>query len=393
MSDKINLGKFASWCASNLNPEILLIGRDSKYFSRNLRDEFGSRAIITFFEHANDKPTTKSRFDLIIFHSNTQDHFFFGISENQTSTEEKLNAISDLLKAKGSILILLNKKSEILELIVKSMGLHFVCIPLKSETILQYQFIYCILKNEPNGLLANHHFLQAACYDGYASDYEEDVEFLSKWLGNASEVLEIGIGSGRLALKLSKFRKCYFGIDHSAAMLHQLLKKKMTLPIQVMQLNMCNFNLRKKFDCVFFPFRVLPYAGNNENLIAALRCAKNHLKRNGRILINMLDFSENFINKWNNQSVSYDFKGPDGEIWNKTDVMIFENGIMYRRVQIRTNGILISENEDNLIWMNAETLSALVEKVGLKVTNIWPAYEWKQYIGKDEYVLEARRRA
>ncbi len=191
------------------------------------------------------------------------------------------------------------------------------------DTGAAYTTYFCL----PQNVQENHHFLQAACYDAYVEEYSDDVEFLKKWIDGASSVLEVGVGTGRLARVLTPLAKNYIGIDTSAAMLRTLRRRGVM--IETSQAS-------------------------------------------------MLDFDAGFIARWKGKSVTYSFTGPDGREWFKTDHMDFSNHTMFRRIELMHDGIVVSQTSDDLTWVSAVKLSEICTRAGFDVTNIYPAYTWQK---------------
>lgn len=249
---------------------------------------------------------------------------------------------------------------------------------------------YRPIKNEI--LLSNHSLFQAASYDCYASDYKDDVQFISTWLKDANEVLEIGIGTGRLAMHLSKGRQCYYGIDSSASMLHILQKKTKNAQsnLYLIQQSMKNLNVNKKFDAIILPFRVMPYLESEKEILELLIKLRAHLKpTNGRILLNMINFGDDYIKKWNNKEYTEKFISPFNTEWIKKDLMHFDinKQILLREIQIISGHNILSKSQDNLFWLCSDKMLTLCEQANLVVENIWPAYRFSPYQGEWEYLI------
>lgn len=414
------LARIAGWCLPKLNPQILIGGLGLGYTLAAFLEEFNDKAQYTVSEQSldvlnwynkfykkivlrefddssvrfinmdiQDVINNSNSYDLIILDVDNGPDPISGGRNGELYTLTGLQKIKSKLREGGALLLWSAFQAPEFEGLARSAGYHVSCYPVNVGLRDHKHFIYCcqFLKNN---VLENHQFFQAASYDHYARDYDDDVEFIKTWLGDSQTVLEIGVGTGRLALPLSEGREFYCGIDTSAPMLHQLVKNKKNKKIYIDQKNMFDFTLNKQFESIIYPFRVLSYASCDQDIISTLNRTASHLKPGGRVLLNMIDFSEEFITNWHNRSVSYDFLGPDNKMWKKVDIMQFTEMTMTRIIQFYCEGTFISENRDNLIWVKAVHLASLCTRVGLKVTNIWPAYEFKTYTGRGEYVLEAR---
>jgi SAM-dependent methyltransferase len=341
----------ASWAAKTMAPDILALGFDTHF----LRQEFPRSQV--FLEVVTE---SKREFDVIVAD---------GDSESLTIEELKKRL------APTGVLIFGSQ-------IPRSSAQSSLPWTLADGSTFQVNFYFT--RDE----MENHTFLQAACYPGYAEDYMDDVEFLKKWLGHSDSVLEVGIGCGRLARLLHTQTKDYRGIDYSAAMLRTL--KREGMHVEVEQASMLDFKFDMHFDRIFYPFRVFHYLRDDNQMLTALINAARHLKRAGSILINMIEFDQKFIDKWDKKSVINLFTGPDGTNWQKIDYMEFRDRTMFRRIELERQGIVACRTNDDLTWRSVAELSELCARAGLRVSNVWPAYQFTSYNGESEYVLEAK---
>jgi len=108
------------------------------------------------------------------------------------------------------------------------------------------------------------------------------------------EILELGCGTGRVALKLAENDFHVTGLDLSQEMLdifRSKLKKRPNLKqnITIIHGNMANFSLNKKFSMIIAPFRAFQALTDENDIKNSLNCIKNHLAENGIFIINVFD--------------------------------------------------------------------------------------------------------
>ncbi len=134
-------------------------------------------------------------------------------------------------------------------------------------------------------------------YDWLYSDDTVDIPMYLKLAGNTTEILECGIGTGRIAIPLAKKGKIVYGIDNSEPML-QLLKEKIQeqhAPIKerihYFNQDMRDFNLNRKFAYVYVPFSTFNYLLTLEDQRNCLNAIKNHLTEDGLLVLELLSFS------------------------------------------------------------------------------------------------------
>lgn len=119
----------------------------------------------------------------------------------------------------------------------------------------------------------------------------------------AGEVLELGCGTGRVALSLAKQGIKVTGLDLSDQMLEVFkdkldaqadLKDKITL----IHGNMADFNLNHKFSLIIAPFRAFQALTNDEDIANSLQCIKDHLSDDGVFIVNMFNPRPNMDETW-----------------------------------------------------------------------------------------------
>lgn len=130
-------------------------------------------------------------------------------------------------------------------------------------------------------------------YDLTHGDLTEDVPFvlkLARQLGGPA--LELGCGSGRLLLPLAQAGLSVTGLDNSAAMLARARQKLAQADtavqnrVQLVAGDMTDFALDGRFALTLIPYNTFLHLDGAQAL-ATLRCARNHLQADGRLLIDL----------------------------------------------------------------------------------------------------------
>lgn len=138
-------------------------------------------------------------------------------------------------------------------------------------------------------------------YADYADLYDleyarliEDIDFyLRHALETGSPVLELGAGSGRVAIPLARAGLEVWALDSSAAMLDRLRARLAHQPEEVaarirpVEADMSRFALDRKFRLIIAAFHSFMHLLEPESQRAALACIKRHLHPEGRLLINV----------------------------------------------------------------------------------------------------------
>ena len=120
----------------------------------------------------------------------------------------------------------------------------------------------------------------------------DDIDFYKEYVSRLEgEVLELGCGTGRVALKLAEDGFKITGLDLSENMLEifsEKLKNNMYKDnITLVKGNMAEFNLRKKFSLIIAPFRAFQALTEEEDIVSSLDCIKEHLLDDGIFILNV----------------------------------------------------------------------------------------------------------
>jgi SAM-dependent methyltransferase len=128
----------------------------------------------------------------------------------------------------------------------------------------------------------------AAVYDAFYSDYEEDAIDLLDELADGGRVLELGIGTGRIALPLAERGLDVTGIDASQAMTDKLRAKPGGDQVRVVQGSFEEIPADladERFDLVFVVFNTFFALLTQEEQAQCFRSVAAHLADHGRFLI------------------------------------------------------------------------------------------------------------
>ncbi len=147
------------------------------------------------------------------------------------------------------------------------------------------------MTDEPFDVIADY-------YDLDLAGYEEDVgiyENLSR--RHDAPVLELGVGTGRLAIPLARAGLQVVGIDRSEAMLavagrkqEALRPQRLAANLRLLAADMTDFDLGQTFGLVCCALGGLMHLHSQENQVRALECARRHLASDGLLVIDLPAF-------------------------------------------------------------------------------------------------------
>lgn len=114
----------------------------------------------------------------------------------------------------------------------------------------------------------------------YTSEANYVIQLIKANHNNATQILELGCGTGNHAAILCKEKYTVTGLERSAEMVN-LAKQKQIEGFNPMVADITNFSLNTKFDVVISLFHVISYLTNNEQLVECLNTVNNHLNEKG----------------------------------------------------------------------------------------------------------------
>lgn len=153
--------------------------------------------------------------------------------------------------------------------------------------------------------------MSMALYDGFIADYydesplvrgrTQDVAFYRDAVQQFGDpVLELGCGTGRIALALAEAGHRVTGLDISERMLERSNAKRAALPretrerIHLVQGDMTRFDLGEKFRLVIIPFRPMQHLLEVDAQISCLESVRRHLhagrrfgERRGKLVLDV----------------------------------------------------------------------------------------------------------
>jgi ubiquinone/menaquinone biosynthesis C-methylase UbiE len=148
----------------------------------------------------------------------------------------------------------------------------------------------------------------------------DDIAFYltrAKHIGGS--VLELGCGTGRVAIPLVEDGREVWGLDLSETMLAQLRRKLERLPasvaarLHIVHGDMASFDLGRKFDLITAPFRAFQALAEKADQERCLRCVKAHLSDKGQFVMHVFKPKMVFDESWV-QPESFDWEAVDPRI-------------------------------------------------------------------------------
>jgi SAM-dependent methyltransferase len=239
----------------------------------------------------------------------------------------------------------------------------------------------------------------------YAAADPGDVEFYHGLCrASGGPILEIGVGTGRIALPLAKEGMEIVGIDLYEPMLKVALKRALDVAplegsLRLIQADMRKFDLKRSFPVVTIPARTLLLATSEEEQVQTLCCAVQHLAPNGTLAFNLFyPDPEMLADDPDEEFLLEVVEKPDGGRYvltakNHFDLESQVNHGVQIAEELDPDGEVLRRQELEVVvrYLYPDQVLALCDRVGLEVIEMWGDFEGGEVDEEsDEIVVIAR---
>jgi SAM-dependent methyltransferase len=142
----------------------------------------------------------------------------------------------------------------------------------------------------------------AEAYDQDSPGLPGEVDFyrtLALEAASAHEVLELAVGTGRVAIPIAQAGVSVTGLDLSPAMLAVAKRKSAGIDnLTLVEGDMADFDLGRQFGLVYVPFRSFLLLASVEEQKSCLRCILKHLVPGGRLALNIFNPDIVMMGSW-----------------------------------------------------------------------------------------------
>jgi len=232
----------------------------------------------------------------------------------------------------------------------------------------------------------------SALYDGIAPIYDpwsrsvvEDVDFyVEEALASGGPVVELAVGTGRIAVPIAKAGVRVIGVDESPAMLEgarAYAERENVSPLVDLRLgDLRDPPVDERVPLATVPFRSLLHMPDEHEKLRALTAAASVLEPGGRFVFDVFAPSPE------------DIEETDGR-WLEREPGIFERAdwdLEARRLILSIRGGEQSARFA-LHWLSAPEWNALIEDAGLVAEAIFGWFDRRPYDGGEDQIWICRR--
>jgi SAM-dependent methyltransferase len=223
----------------------------------------------------------------------------------------------------------------------------------------------------------------AELYDPWSASVVEDVGFyLEEARKSGGPVVELGVGTGRIAVPIAADGISVIGVDSSRGMLDVCARRAALAGVE---LDLRVGDLRKppvdeRVPLVICPFRSLLHMQTDEDRLSVLAAAYDLLVPGGRFV--------------------FDVFAPDAadvaqthERWLEREPGIFEHAVWDEKARTLTLTVRDDQLETTmaLAWLSPEEWQALLERAGFEIEACYGWFDRSPYRGREDTVWIGRR--
>ena len=225
----------------------------------------------------------------------------------------------------------------------------------------------------------------AQLYDPWSSSVVEDISFyVDEALAAGGEVVELGVGTGRIAIPTAMAGVHVIGVDSSAGMLAVCAERAREAGVEG-RLDLRLGDLRRppvdeRVPLVTCPFRSYLHLRDDEERLEALRAARGLLRPGGRLVFDVFTPSREDIEETHGR-------------WLEREPGIDERADWDLAAQTLTLSVRGAQRSSTMTlwWVEPERWHSLLAEAGFEVLSCYGWFDRRPFAGGEDSVWIARR--
>jgi SAM-dependent methyltransferase len=225
----------------------------------------------------------------------------------------------------------------------------------------------------------------AALYQRWSVSVEEDVPFyVEEAQASGGPVVELAVGTGRIAIPLAAAGVHVIGVDASEGMLEvcreEAAQAGVSLDLRLGDLR--DPPVDEQVPLVLIPFRSLLHMKTDEDRRRALRAVRRLLAPRGRFIFDVFEPSQEDIDETHGR-------------WLEREPGIFERADWDAPTRTLTLSVYDAESSSTmrLAWLSPAEWHALLTTEGFEVEAVYGWFDRRPYTGGEDFIFVARRAA
>jgi SAM-dependent methyltransferase len=221
-------------------------------------------------------------------------------------------------------------------------------------------------------------------YDPWSRSVTEDVEFyVEHALASGGPVVELAVGTGRIAVPIAQAGVRVIGVDASPEMLEIARQAADAAGVSdLVDLRLGDLRqppVTQRFPLVVCPFRSLLHMETEDEKLRALVAARDLLEPGGRFVFDVFSPSREDI-------VETDGRWLEREpgIWERAD---WDQSTRTLSLSVRSGDVVTSFG---LHWLSAGEWVSLLERAGLEVEALYGWFDLRPHTDEEDLIFVAR---
>jgi SAM-dependent methyltransferase len=226
----------------------------------------------------------------------------------------------------------------------------------------------------------------ARLYDPWSRSVTEDVEFyVEEALASGGPVVELGVGTGRIAVPVAEAGIRVIGVDSSSGMLEVARELAAERGVErLLDLRLGDLRdppVRERVPLAMCPFRALLHMTTDADRRAALTAAHGLLEPGGRFVFDVFAPAPDDIEETHGR-------------WIERELGIHERADWDTAARTLTLSVRSGETSSTmtLAWLSPPEWQQLLEHAGFEVEALYGWFDRRPYAGAEDFVFAARRR-
>jgi SAM-dependent methyltransferase len=225
----------------------------------------------------------------------------------------------------------------------------------------------------------------ARLYDPWSVSVTEDVGFyVSEARRAAPPVVELGVGTGRIAVPIAAEGIRVIGVDSSSGMLEVCRERAVVAGVaELLDLRLGDLRappVAERVELVLCPFRSFLHLHEDEERLAALGAARELLVDGGRLIFDVFAPGDDDIAETHGR-------------WLEREPGIFERADWDKHARTLTLSVRGPDGETTmtLAWLSADEWRDLLERARFEVDVLYGWFDRRPFRGGEDQVWIARR--
>ncbi len=236
-------------------------------------------------------------------------------------------------------------------------------------------------------------------------DFADDLAFYENLARHAEgSILELGVGTGRVAIPLAEQGFDVWGIDSSEAMLDRARTKASPEVAGRLRLepgDNRDFHLDHEFELIFAPYGTFHHLLTEEDQASCLACVKEHLTPGGLFVCDLLPVHHDSWEPGVSVPLLHDWTRPLPDSGETVTLMRAVRNDAARQLRHQTNIYDLVDaagnvrrviEEVDLRFTTRYEMEGLLRNAGLDVDQVYGDYDLAPFDDRSEYMITIARR-